>query len=57
MDEVWFNHCFRERSLRNNKKSSTLRLTDSQVFMVFEIVQVYLPLAGCREHKGHLQNE
>ena len=23
----------------------------------FEIAQVYLPLTGCRVHKGHLQNE
>ena len=33
MDEVWFNLCFRESRLRNYKKSSVLRFTDSHVFM------------------------
>ena len=57
IDEFWFNRCFRESCLRNYKKSSALRLTDSHVFMFFEIALVYLRLAGCREYKGHLQNE
>ena len=39
------------------KRLSIAFYPDSHVFVFFEIAQVYLRLARCREYKGHLQNE
>ena len=58
--EFRFNRCFRERSLRNYKRSSALCFTPLRFscFRVkFDIAQVYLRLADWREYNGHLQNE
>ena len=61
MDQFWFNRCFRERSLRDYKKSSALHCTLIHVFLrlvfFFEIAQVFLRSKVCRVYMDHLQNE